>query len=69
MDSTYKIADLRQKNGFSPEELANRLNVDVKEVRAWESGKSTPDETQVTTLASLFGVAPHEIGIGDTART
>lgn len=69
MDQGYSIADLRQKNGFSPKELANRLNVDVQEVQAWESGKSAPTATQLASLAAVFSVPIHEIRIEDTART
>ena len=38
-----KIIDLRKKNGWSQEELAEQLGVSRQSVSKWESGMSVPD--------------------------
>lgn len=38
-----KIIDLRKKNGWSQEELAERLGVSRQAVSKWEGAQSVPD--------------------------
>ena len=51
-----KIIDLRRKNGWSQEELAEKMNVSRQAVSKWESAQSTPDLTKILQLSDLFGV-------------
>ena len=51
-----KIIELRKKNGWSQEELAERLNVTRQSVSKWESAQSTPDLDKILKLAEVFGV-------------
>ena len=51
-----KISRLRKKNGWSQEELAERINVSRQAVSKWEGGQSIPDLDKILQLASLFGV-------------
>ena len=51
-----KIIDLRKKNGWSQEELAEKLGVSRQSVSKWEGALSTPDLNKVIAMASLFGV-------------
>ncbi len=51
-----KIIDLRKKNGWSQEELAEKLNVSRQAVSKWESAQSVPDLGRVLSMAEIFGV-------------
>ena len=51
-----KILNLRKKNGWSQEELAEKLNVSRQSVSKWESAASIPDINKILELAALFGV-------------
>lgn len=52
-----KIAEERKKNGWSQEELAERLGVSRQSVSKWESAGSVPDLQKVIQLANLFEVS------------
>jgi len=51
-----KIIRLRKKNGWSQEELADKMNVSRQAVSKWESAQSIPDLARILQLSSLFGV-------------
>ncbi len=51
-----KIVDLRKKNGWSQEELAEQLGVSRQAVSKWESAQSVPDMGRVVQMSELFGV-------------
>ena len=50
-----KITDLRKKNGWSQEELAEKLNVSRQAVSKWEGAQSVPDMGRIVQLSELFG--------------
>ena len=52
-----KITLQRKKNGWSQEELAERLDVSRQSVSKWESAQSAPDLSKVIAMAELFGVS------------
>lgn len=51
-----KIAQLRRKNGWSQEELADKMEISRQAVSKWESGQTMPDLERILRLSSLFGV-------------
>ena len=51
-----KIIKLRKKNGWSQEELADKMNVSRQAVSKWESAQTVPDLTKILQLSNLFGV-------------
>lgn len=51
-----KIIRLRKKNGWSQEELAEKMQVSRQAVSKWESAQSIPDIERVLMLSGLFGV-------------
>ena len=51
-----KILDLRKTNGWSQEELAEKMNVSRQSVSKWESTAAIPDINKILELAKLFGV-------------
>ncbi len=52
-----KLIDLRKKNGWSQEELAEKLNVSRQAVSKWEGAQSVPDMSRIIQLSELFGVS------------
>lgn len=52
-----KITELRKKNGWSQEELANQINVSRQSVSKWESAQSVPDLDKILQLGQIFGVS------------
>ena len=51
-----KIIKLRKKNGWSQEELADRMRVSRQAVSKWEAAQTTPDLEKILLLSRLFGV-------------
>lgn len=51
-----KVMEERKKNGWSQEELAEKLGVSRQSVSKWESAQSVPDLTRILQMADLFGV-------------
>ena len=51
-----KIIRLRKKNGWSQEELAEKMNVSRQAVSKWESVQTIPDLEKILQLSALFGV-------------
>lgn len=50
------LSDLRQRNGMTQLELAERLNYSDKTISKWERAESSPDISVLVEIASLFGV-------------
>ena len=51
-----KIIRLRKKNGWSQEELAEKMNVSRQAVSKWESAQTIPDLEKILQLSTLDGV-------------
>lgn len=51
-----KIMTERKKNGWSQEELADRLRVSRQSVSKWEGAQSVPDLQRILEMSRLFGV-------------
>ena len=52
-----KITLLRKRNGWSQEELAEKVGVSRQAISKWESAQSTPDLKRVMALSEVFGVS------------
>ena len=52
-----KIIELRKKNGWSQEELAEKLGVSRQAVSKWEGAQSVPDIQRILEMSRLFGVS------------
>ena len=52
-----KIIELRKKNGWSQEELAEKLGVSRQAVSKWEGAQSVPDIQRILEMSKLFGVS------------
>lgn len=47
---------LRRENGFTQEELAEKLNVSSRTVSRWETGANMPDLSILMEIAELYQV-------------
>lgn len=56
MKLSDKITQLRKSNGWSQEDLAERLNVSRQAVSRWEGAAASPDAGNILQLSRLFGV-------------
>ncbi len=52
-----KIIENRKKNGWSQEELADRLGVSRQSVSKWEGAQAVPDMKKIIQMAEVFGVS------------
>ena len=52
---------LRQKNGLSQKELAERLSVSTSAVSKWENGKNLPDMMMLSSIADILQVSCDEL--------
>lgn len=52
-----KIIEERKRNGWSQEELAEKLDVSRQSVSKWEGAQSIPDINRIIQMADLFGVS------------
>ena len=51
-----KLIQLRKRNGFSQEELGEKLNVTRQTVSKWELGQSKPESDKLLEISKLFNV-------------
>ena len=56
MTLAEKIIKLRKENGWSQEELADRLDITRQSVSKWESATSVPELNKIILLADIFNV-------------
>ena len=52
-----KIIELRKKNGWSQEDLAEKLDVSRQSISKWEGAQSVPDMNKIIKMSELFGVS------------
>ena len=61
-----KIIENRKKNGWSQEELAEKLGVSRQSVSKWENGFADPEEELLEDIARYFGVRVKFLTHGQT---
>ena len=52
-----KIIELRKKNGWSQEDLAEKLGVSRQSISKWEGAQSIPDMNKIIMISDIFGVS------------
>ena len=52
-----KIIELRKRNGWSQEDLAEKLNVSRQSISKWEGAQSIPDMNKIIKMSEIFGVS------------
>ena len=59
------LRELRKENGFTQEQLAERMGVARRTVSRWETGSNMPDMDVLIELADLYSVDLREILSGE----
>ena len=59
------IATLRKANGYTQQEVAEKLNISDRTLSSWETGRTAPDLLLLPALADLYGVTVDEILRGE----
>ncbi len=59
------IAALRKANGFTQQEVADKLNVSNKAISRWERDECSPDISLLTSIAEIFDVTTDELLKGE----
>lgn len=62
------IRKLRESNGLTQEELAQRINVTGKAVSKWEMGRGYPDISLLEPLSSALGISVAELLSGEAVQ-
>ena len=52
-----KIIELRKRNGWSQEDLAEKLDVSRQSISKWEGAQSIPDMNRILAMSQIFGVS------------
>lgn len=55
------LQTLREKTGYSLEQLARYLNIEPKTVQKWEGGSAEPSAPQYLLINKLFGLYPDDL--------
>lgn len=61
------IKNFRKNNGYTQEELANKLNVVRQTISKWEKGYSVPDAEMLKKLAEIFDTNVSQL-LGSTIK-
>ena len=59
------LATLRKANGYTQQEVAEKLNVSNKTMSSWETDRTVPDLLIMPAIADLYGVTVDEIVRGE----
>lgn len=65
MELGNKLLELRKNNGFSQEELAEKVAVSRQTISKWELNESSPDLKQAKQLSKIFKVSIDELADND----
>lgn len=63
------LAVLRRANGYTQQEVADKLGISNRTLSGWERGAALPDILLLPALAELYGVTVDEILRGERAQT
>ena len=68
MSLSDKMALLRLQNGYSKQQIADRLQVTEDTVTAWESGAAAPDLALLPKIAAFYGITVDELLSADAPK-
>lgn len=61
VETANRLQNLRKKNGYSQEELAEKIGISRQAVSKWERAEASPDTDNLILLAKLYGVTLDEL--------
>lgn len=56
-----KLKDYRSQQGWSQDDLAEKMNISRSLVAKWEQGRANPTADDLDKLAGLFGAKPEDL--------
>lgn len=63
------LAALRKANGYTQQEVADKLGISNRTLSAWENNKAYPDILTLPAIAEIYGVTTDEILRGERLQT
>ena len=67
LQTAQRLYEFRKANGFSQEELAEKIGVSRQAISKWERSESSPDTDNLIALARLYGITIDELINGSDA--
>lgn len=64
----YRLFELRDKSGYSQDDIAHMLGVTRQAVQRWEAGKSQPPSKRLMKLSKIYGVSVDYLLGNDTDK-
>lgn len=61
IETANRLLEFRKANGYSQEELAEKIGVSRQAISKWERSESSPDTDNLIALAKLYGVTLDEL--------
>lgn len=61
IETAQRLYEYRKANGYSQEELAEKIGVSRQAISKWERSESSPDTDNLIALAKLYGVTIDEL--------
>lgn len=61
IETANRLLEYRKANGYSQEELAEKIGVSRQAISKWERSESSPDTDNLIALAKLYGVTIDEL--------
>ena len=62
------LASLRKGNNLTQEDIAEKLNVNVKSVSRWENGRNLPDPSIMKEICKIYNVSINELFNGEKVK-
>ena len=56
VDLKDKLQLLRKQNGYSQEQLADKIGIARQTISKWENGQAVPELNELILLSDLYGV-------------
>ena len=56
MELKDKLQLLRKQNGYSQEQLADKLGIARQTLSKWENGQAVPELSNLISLSNLYGI-------------
>ena len=64
MDISERLQELRKKEGYSQEQVAEMLGLSRQAISKWESGQGKPEIDNIIKLTEIYNVSADDILLG-----